>query len=222
MSGPQAPGGWEWPDELIDRPEQSSSRETETNTRPQTDNNSYTPANGQPKPSRERHWRPRTCRICLEVVPPTYNPPSENLPGFMQSGPSVTYETEDGGRLLRPCHCKGTSKYVHEGCLQAWRHSNPDYARRNYWECPTCGYHYRLQRLGWSRAISSIGKCFLDCDFANKHMLIITVRCPDSTHSTGTVDSHIRSWIHCRPHHRLLLGPFILWYFLWIRENNSI
>jgi hypothetical protein len=160
MSDHQAPGGWEWPDELIDRPEQSSSRETETNTRPQTDSNSHTHANAQPKPSRERHWRPRTCRICLEVVPPTYNPPSENLPGFMQSGPSVSYESEDGGRLLRPCQCKGTSKYVHEGCLQAWRHSNPDYARRNYWECPTCGYHYRLQRLGWSRAISSIGERF--------------------------------------------------------------
>jgi hypothetical protein len=156
------PGGWQWPDELRNRAGDSSSSETEpANSSPQTDYDDHTHANTQPNPSKERHWKPRTCRICLETVLPTYQPPSENLPGFLRTGPSVIYESEDGGRLLRPCHCKGTSKYVHEGCLQAWRHANPDYARRNYWECPTCGYKYRLQRLGWSRAISSIGKSAL-------------------------------------------------------------
>ncbi|KAK1913554.1 hypothetical protein P3342_005491 [Pyrenophora teres f. teres] len=51
--------------------------------------------------------------------------------------------------------CKGSSKYVHEACLQAWRHADPSYGRRNYWQCPTCGFKYRLARLGAGRFIGS-------------------------------------------------------------------
>ena len=111
----------------------------------------------QSPPRRERHWRPRQCRICLETVLPTFHPPSENIPNILQGSPSVTYESSDPelGRLLRPCKCKGSSKYVHEGCLQAWRHADPGYGRRNYWQCPTCGFQYRLERMQWGRWISS-------------------------------------------------------------------
>lgn len=101
--------------------------------------------------SSQRSYPPRVCRICLETVFPTFQP-SE----FLQR-PRVVYESEDpdAGRLLRPCKCKGSSRYVHEGCLQAWRHSDPGYATRNFWECPTCGFQYRLRRLTWARWISS-------------------------------------------------------------------
>lgn len=112
----------------------------------------------QPGNSRQRrHWPPRTCRICFETVEPTFHPPSENVPDMFQPSPSVTYESPDpeAGRLLRPCKCKGSSKYVHEGCLQAWRHADPGYGKRNYWQCPTCGFRYRLERLQWGRWISS-------------------------------------------------------------------
>ncbi|KAI5256324.1 hypothetical protein E4T42_01552 [Aureobasidium subglaciale] len=102
----------------------------------------------------ERHYNPRTCRICLETVLPTYHPPSDSLPSFLRSAPNVTYESEDGGRLLRPCLCKGSQKYVHEECLQAWRLQNPA-AKRNYWQCPTCRYKYRLERMNWAHWISS-------------------------------------------------------------------
>lgn len=74
----------------------------------------------------------------------------------MAGRPYVSYDSPDLGRLIRPCKCKGTSKYVHEGCLSAWRHADPDYSKRNYWQCPTCGYRYRLQRLGIGRVISSV------------------------------------------------------------------
>ena len=104
-----------------------------------------------------KHWPPRTCRICLETVGPTFPPPPESVPGMFQSSPSVTYESSDpeAGRLLRPCKCKGSSKYVHESCLQAWRHADPEYGKRNYWQCPTCGFRYRLERMQWGRWISS-------------------------------------------------------------------
>lgn len=104
-----------------------------------------------------KSWPARTCRICLETVAPTSHPPSDNIPGILNTAPAVTYISEDpaSGRLLRPCKCKGSSKYVHEACLQQWRHADPGYGDRNYWQCPTCGFRYRLQRMTWSRCISS-------------------------------------------------------------------
>ena len=109
------------------------------------------------KERKPKRWLPRTCRICLETVMPKFHSPSENLPDILQPTPTVTYESEDpaSGRLLRPCKCKGSSKYVHEGCLQQWRHADPEYGNRNYWHCPTCGFRYRLQRMTWARWISS-------------------------------------------------------------------
>ena len=117
------------------------------------------PLNPEPNAAQKprKHWPPRTCRICLETVGPTFHPPSETIPGMFQSSPSATYESSDpeAGRLLRPCKCKGSSKYVHESCLQAWRHADPDYGKRNYWQCPTCGFRYHLERMQWARWISS-------------------------------------------------------------------
>lgn len=114
----------------------------------------------QAQEQQRRFYRPRTCRICLETVLPTFHPPSTSLPGVFQSSPSVTYESEDGGRLVRPCLCKGTQKYVHEACLTAWRMQNP-LEKRNYWQCPTCRYSYRLERMTWGRWISSTSQSFV-------------------------------------------------------------
>ncbi|KAK5175111.1 uncharacterized protein LTR77_000248 [Saxophila tyrrhenica] len=108
-------------------------------------------------PPPRRHYPPRTCRICLEVVLPTFHPVDASpLPSALQPPPRVTYESPpgDGGRLLRPCKCKGTQKYVHSDCLTAWRLQDP-LQKRNYWQCPTCSYKYHLQRLSYSRWISS-------------------------------------------------------------------
>jgi hypothetical protein len=68
----------------------------------------------------------------------------------------VRYVSEDPelGRLLSPCKCKGSQKYVHQGCLQAWRLAAP-LSDRNYWQCPTCHFQYRLERLRWGRWLSS-------------------------------------------------------------------
>lgn len=104
-----------------------------------------------------RTYPSRTCRICLETVHPTYHPPSESLPSFLRSGPRVTYESTDAelGRLLRPCKCKGSSRYVHEGCLKLWRNADPAFGKRNFWQCPTCNFQYRLERMRWGKWISS-------------------------------------------------------------------
>jgi hypothetical protein len=71
--------------------------------------------------------------------------------------PRVRYISDDpdAGRLIRPCKCRGTQQYVHEGCLQQWRHSDSSYKARTYWECPTCKFKYNLERMKWSRWLSS-------------------------------------------------------------------
>ena len=156
-----------------------------------------------------RLYKARTCRICLEVIEPTFEFDEEDeheheqglpdaadadldalggvgaaaigirnrvidsitaiLPPFLQPSsisaslssmagrqPRVKYVPEDpaDGRLISPCHCKGSQKYVHEGCVQRWRHAQP-LAERNFWKCPTCGFEYRIQRLRWGRVVSN-------------------------------------------------------------------
>lgn len=151
-SGFQRVPGWYRPDD-VDSPEATSSGSTSAPPQPQPQSSGST---GQrPRPQRT-HWPPRQCRICLETVQPTFNVPSQHLPGFLQSS-RVVYE-DDNGRLLRPCNCKGSSKYVHEFCLKAWRHADPQYGQRNFWQCPTCGFKYKFLRLGIGRFIGSTGK----------------------------------------------------------------
>jgi len=107
---------------------------------------------------RRTHYPPRTCRICLEQVLPDFQSGEGSipLPNSMRPAPRVTYESPpgEGGRLIRPCKCKGSQKYVHEECLGAWRRQDPS-QKRNYWECPTCRYRYHLQRLTWGIWIRS-------------------------------------------------------------------
>lgn len=138
------PGGWK----QEDLPPQEMPQPKEEHAPPPTEDHSRSHA-------RRRHYPPRTCRICLEVVEPTFHQDhTSSLPAAFQPEPRVTYESEDGGRLLRPCKCKGSQKYVHEECLSAWRMADP-LQKRNYYECPTCRYRYQLQRLTWSSWISS-------------------------------------------------------------------
>jgi len=119
-----------------------------------------TPPNAENASHKKRriHYPPYTCRICLEVVLPTFHVDDaySALPEAMRPAPRVTYESPvgDGGKLIRPCKCTGTAKYVHEECLQAWRRQDP-MQKRNYWQCPTCSYKYRLQRLTWGSWVSS-------------------------------------------------------------------
>lgn len=112
-------------------------------------------SNAASKP--QKHYGSRTCRICLEVVQPTFETRPEGIAAALSPTPTVQYISEDpeSGRLIRPCKCKGSQSYVHEGCLQNWRHADPSYGRRNYFECPTCKYAYRLERMRWSKWIGS-------------------------------------------------------------------
>lgn len=103
-----------------------------------------------------RRYRTRQCRICLDTVEPTFDPAPAGYTAFLQSQPRVRYVSDDPeyGKLLSPCKCKGSQRYVHEGCLRAWRESQP-LRDRNYWKCPTCGFQYKMTRLKYSKWIRS-------------------------------------------------------------------
>ena len=70
----------------------------------------------------------KECRICLE-------------------------DEEDDSKLIIPCKCKGTHKYVHKYCLHKWRHTNDDditnvqilYNRRE--RCGICKTRYREKKI---------------------------------------------------------------------------
>lgn len=149
-SAPRAAPAWRWRD-YFPRSMAGAFPEDPQHTTETADATESTSA------SDGHRYPPRMCRICLETVYPTSEPPSEYLPGFLQSKPRVYYVSSDPefGRLLRPCKCKGSSRYVHEGCLQSWRHADPRYGARNYYQCPTCGFKYRFERVVWSRWIAS-------------------------------------------------------------------
>lgn len=116
--------------------------------------------NETPPRQNRRHYGDRTCRICLDTVSPRFVDPSTGMLGaFMGEGSKPIYISPDDpdlGRLISPCKCKGSQRYVHEGCLNSWRHSaRARDANPNFFTCPTCGYHYRLERIAWARRLQS-------------------------------------------------------------------
>jgi len=149
--------GWQWPAEAQEAEEEDihpPGGYTEEGPEVKQEEPETTSNSPQPR----RHYSTRTCRICLEEVSPTFEGSTDGISSILHPAPRVQYNSADpeSGRLIRPCKCRGSQKYVHEGCLQQWRHADPSYGRRNYWECPTCKYRYRLERMGLSRWITSI------------------------------------------------------------------
>lgn len=102
-----------------------------------------TNADGEPKHSRR-------CKICLEWVPPTYEDVGI-LGGIRNGRPRRQYISEDGDRLISPCLCKGSIKYMHEGCLKLWMNENPT---KGY-KCGICKYQYQMERLTWAQRLRS-------------------------------------------------------------------
>ncbi|OAR02863.1 hypothetical protein LLEC1_01752 [Akanthomyces lecanii] len=121
---------------------------TGSNSAQESETRQRSTANPPPQAENTRRHSPRTCRICLDTVEPQYPDSSRTgQPTYVSDDPTL-------GRLLSPCKCKGTQKYVHEGCLHAWRAAGPS-QERNFWRCPTCGYKYQLARLDWASMLSS-------------------------------------------------------------------
>lgn len=77
-------------------------------------------------------------------------------------------EDPDLGKLLSPCRCRGTSRYVHQGCLKRWRAASANSGEltthsetsgesvqvnqadlnlaASFYECDQCKYRYQFRR----------------------------------------------------------------------------
>ena len=53
-------------------------------------------------------------------------------------------ENENEKKLISPCTCNGTSKYIHEFCLDKWRQKNKNH--KPYYYCMECNYKYKFGR----------------------------------------------------------------------------
>ncbi|KAH8677369.1 hypothetical protein BX600DRAFT_430718 [Xylariales sp. PMI_506] len=94
----------------------------------------------------------RECYICRDITYPTYE--EQSMLGRLRGKkPKRVYIHEEMGRLISPCLCKGSMKFVHEECLQAWRYSQN--GSQNKWKCPTCKFEYKFERLDWARRVRS-------------------------------------------------------------------
>ncbi|KAL3901106.1 MAG: hypothetical protein SGCHY_000859 [Lobulomycetales sp.] len=80
------------------------------------------PKQGEPSPEEKK-----TCRLCFSD------------------------ETEPGDKMISPCKCKGTMKYIHLNCLNEWRRVSQK--RDSYFKCDQCGYKYRLGRTGLAKLV---------------------------------------------------------------------
>ncbi|KAI1637080.1 hypothetical protein F4809DRAFT_340047 [Biscogniauxia mediterranea] len=133
--------GWSWPAEgLAD------------DTEPTTATTSGHDQAQQPEPAPEPQAEPeearkhvRMCWICHDEVEATYEEP-----GLLGGRRRRRYISEDGDRLISPCLCKGSVKYVHENCLKMWMNENP-----SAYECNRCSYRYRMERLTWAQRVRS-------------------------------------------------------------------
>lgn len=105
----------------------------------------------------EQNPNARQCRFCLAYVAPSYERGLGQLIGNGR-GKRVYYD-EDCGYLISPCLCKGGQRYVHEGCLQQWRYSQV--GMNSQFQCPTCSYKYKLERMTWANRIRSPMLAFL-------------------------------------------------------------
>lgn len=106
------------------------------------------------EPEATPQYGPRTCRICLDTEEPKFSAATSTFGFSSSTRPTYVSDDPELGRLLSPCKCKGSQKYVHEGCLNAWRLANP-METRNYWQCPTCKFSYRISRLHYASIVSS-------------------------------------------------------------------
>ncbi|KAI1083941.1 hypothetical protein F5B20DRAFT_526103 [Whalleya microplaca] len=106
-------------------------------------------AHTEPRPDERRKKRTRKCWICHEDVEATYED-TGFIDGMRNKRPRRQYISENGDRLINPCKCSGSIKYVHEGCLKLWMNESP-----NAWKCGRCQYRYQMERLNWAQYLRS-------------------------------------------------------------------
>ena len=112
-----------------------------------------------------------------------------NLENFNIDSCRICYDNKNvsTNRLIAPCRCNGSSKYIHDKCLEKWRFSNmPNSDPRK--KCMECNYEYNIINIPPKRNIMGelvkflIKKClsFLFIFTISKSIKVLTVSKEDS------------------------------------------
>eukprot|EP00451_Oxyrrhis_marina_P005194 CAMPEP_0204276130 /NCGR_PEP_ID=MMETSP0468-20130131/27368_1 /ASSEMBLY_ACC=CAM_ASM_000383 /TAXON_ID=2969 /ORGANISM="Oxyrrhis marina" /LENGTH=418 /DNA_ID=CAMNT_0051252643 /DNA_START=23 /DNA_END=1279 /DNA_ORIENTATION=+ len=64
----------------------------------------------------------------------------------------ICHGGSEEGRLISPCMCNGSMRYVHLVCLEEWRQASAN--SRSYFECETCKYRYQFSRTKWADMVT--------------------------------------------------------------------
>ena len=94
---------------------------------------------------REEREEERMCRICFEG------------------------ETDISNKLISPCLCKGTQKYIHNNCLKEWRLVNENIPEKRD-KCEICNFHFVINNQQDYSIYKEDNSFFL---IIIRHMLII-------------------------------------------------
>ncbi|CAJ2511599.1 Uu.00g072240.m01.CDS01 [Anthostomella pinea] len=139
---------WDWPADMPEDPAPDPEPSTATASGNDQTHPSEPPQQ-EARPEEDPKKYVRMCWICRDEVEPTWEEPG--MIGSMRNRRRRRhYISEDGDRLCNPCRCKGSVKYVHEGCLKLWMNENP-----NAYKCSRCHYEYRMDRLTWAQRLRS-------------------------------------------------------------------
>jgi len=60
---------------------------------------------------------------------------------------------EFDGRMISPCLCKGSMRFVHIECLTQWRTTSRN--KESFFACDSCQYRYSFRRPGWASMLRS-------------------------------------------------------------------
>ncbi|KAJ3205883.1 hypothetical protein HK099_000674 [Clydaea vesicula] len=82
---------------------------------------------------------------------PKSNDASQNYENEKMCRICFSYETEPDDRLISPCKCKGTMKFVHLGCLNEWRRVSRK--KESFFQCDHCLYKYHFGRTRFAKLI---------------------------------------------------------------------
>lgn len=55
------------------------------------------------------------------------------------------------GRMISPCKCKGSMRFVHAHCLQQWRTSSVN--SKSFFQCDQCLYQYSFRRTWFANLL---------------------------------------------------------------------
>lgn len=64
-------------------------------------------------------------------------------------------ESPEQGKLFSPCHCRGTMRFIHEGCLETWRRMSANAS--STFKCDQCSYFYRVRHTGLANFVRRPG-----------------------------------------------------------------